>query len=389
MTVFDEQGRKVSRNHDFTSIKIRTGSAVDRPAQEPAVAVMLLKRRDEDDGEGVGDLRHTNSDKTRVEASKNMGAPGLTTSEQGHTHLVDLDERSGFTTWELMPGGELGHSHPYVIDAEGNLTVGEAEGHTHGLSVEARKGADGPKAGEPTMTPEEQAQLDAEKKRADEAESELKTQKALAAMSDDEKAHRATLEGDAIKAFDELETEARVEAVKAAKAKDSDKVVAYKARDGRTFYEGESDPLVVAEVKRGDALEARVEKAEDEAKLTVLKSRAKEELSHLPGDEKSKVAMLKAIDGIEDDEERKEALAALKAGNAHAAGAFKRHGASGGPTGSDASDVDPAGKFEAEVKKYAEAHKVSLSKARIDYGDTEEGRKLYREHAEANQTAGV
>lgn len=386
MTVYDpETGKKITRKHRFTGIKIRAGSAVDDPAQEPAVAVLLMKRKDEKVAGTVEvgvSVSKEAQNLIRVEAAKEMSAGALTTAENGHTHLLDLSDRTGFTSWELIPGGDLGHSHPYVIDAEGKLTVGEAEGHSHSLDVEARKqkaGDGNTTTGANTMTPEEQAALDAEKKKSENLEKDVAAYKALAEMSDDQKAHFEALgkkSQDDAEAFLKLDADAR--AVEVSKAKDG-KVVAYKAHDGRVFYEGESDPNLVAEVKRNDTLQVDLEKSRDASRVSTLKARVGAELETFPGEEDVRVDLLSAVDSIEDEAKRGKVTDALKAANGalKTGEVFKRRGTSGGEGGTDTPEGgNVEAQFEAGVKKYAEDHKVTAAKARIDFGQTERGVEL-------------
>lgn len=101
-------------------------SAVDRPAQEGARA-LLMKR---DNGGEVPD-----------EFSKRVW---LTTSTEGHAHLVDEQSfdgtlrEGGNTSWTQSEGEERGHSHPWLRDEDDNIIIGEADGHTHQV-IETRK----------------------------------------------------------------------------------------------------------------------------------------------------------------------------------------------------------------------------------------------------------
>lgn len=105
------------------AFKINEISAVDQPAQQGAKAV-LMKRHDD-----------SIEDEDLVVEKK----AALTTSEEGHAHIIYcLEESGGTTSYSKMPGDDkemCGHSHPYIVTDEGKVIIGEAEGHTH--TVEA------------------------------------------------------------------------------------------------------------------------------------------------------------------------------------------------------------------------------------------------------------
>lgn len=96
-------------------------SAVDYGAQAPALAV-LMKRRSNDD-----------------EVEKLVV---LTDSVDGHQHAVYLRswtfEEGGGETSESTSDGESGeHCHPFVVNVDGTLTIGEANGHVHTVDIAA------------------------------------------------------------------------------------------------------------------------------------------------------------------------------------------------------------------------------------------------------------
>lgn len=89
-------------------------SAVDRPAQ--AHATVAIMKRD-------------NTELAKLEVSM-----ALTTMTAGHSHLItmgggDYRRRAGSTDFTD------GHSHPWLMDEAGNITVGHALGHNHGIEV--------------------------------------------------------------------------------------------------------------------------------------------------------------------------------------------------------------------------------------------------------------
>ena len=93
-------------------------SAVDSPAQEGAGA-LIMKR---DAGKPV---------------EKKFW---LTDSVDGHSHLIneqDFEGRfrdGGDTSWSQSPGDDHGHSHPWIRNPDGTITIGEANGHSHEIA---------------------------------------------------------------------------------------------------------------------------------------------------------------------------------------------------------------------------------------------------------------
>lgn len=70
--------------------------------------------------------------------------PVLTSVEEGHQHAVDLssewsDGTTGETSWATAEGYDSGHSHTWIRNSDGSVTLSVNEGHTHtvaGLTVE-------------------------------------------------------------------------------------------------------------------------------------------------------------------------------------------------------------------------------------------------------------
>lgn len=101
-------------------------SAVDKAAQKPARAV-LIKRE--------GDVL------TFEEIAK-RGKAALTTAVDDHSHLVSLEDYEGFpvssgtTSWQTSNDKKgYGHSHPWIMTEEGDIIVGEVDGHTHTIDA--------------------------------------------------------------------------------------------------------------------------------------------------------------------------------------------------------------------------------------------------------------
>jgi len=138
--------------HRMKNFKITEISTVGRPAQEGA-DVLFVKRSDElptpRDGESAEQfVKRFMSDPAVVDKlepdqrgaaaaeqlgfDKNQANLVLTSDSSGHSHLLDLSENGGVTTHVRMKASdEMGHSHPWVRDSEGTITIGAALGHTH------------------------------------------------------------------------------------------------------------------------------------------------------------------------------------------------------------------------------------------------------------------
>ncbi|RLE20451.1 MAG: hypothetical protein DRJ50_10730 [Actinobacteria bacterium] len=371
MTVYDaETGEKITKKHRFTNFTIRKGSAVDRPAQEPAVAVLLMKHVDE--GTTTGNPNDDSVD-IRIAQAQKMVAAALTTADSGHTHLLDMNDPSGFTSWEQFGSEGEGHSHPFIVDG-GVATIGEIAGHSHQVEAQASKSAgDSTNPGElmPDRTPEEIAAAEKSAERLTALEAENKTLKATASMTDAQKAHHSTLTGDDATAFLEADAEKRTAIVEAAKAADA--IVYTSKRTGDVFHASD-DPRLVKMAKRDDEREVELAKTKADAEVEVYKRRTKEEIPHLTGEESTQVALLKAIDTIEDEDVRGKVLEIVKASDASVGAAFKRAGVNGQVDGDNADT-----KLNSMANAYAEKNSVTFEKAFSEVTKTAEGAKLLSE----------
>lgn len=111
-----------SKKRIMRRFRIDEISGVDRPAQKGARAV-IMKR---DSAESAEEL-------------VKRGAAALTTAVDDHTHLISLEDWEGFqvssgTTShhsESAKPNTYGHSHPWIMEEDGSIKIGEVEGHTH------------------------------------------------------------------------------------------------------------------------------------------------------------------------------------------------------------------------------------------------------------------
>jgi len=308
-------------------------SPVPKPAHRGAVAV-LMKRDGTDDEVKIPKAERAVDDDsaepvTKRRAFKYYDADGdtpvvMTSNVDGHAHLIGVRGRAGETTWQTSEDAESGHSHPWILafDGDGSMTlvIGESEGHSHEIENAAltaafaaamAKGAEPPDPEDDPMP----------KPKTDDvtAEDSLALARLILPMGDDERGYFETLDAPGKASFVQKSADDRKPLVKAwvekkaAEAIDADPVV-HTGRDG-TVYRKSADPAVVALAKSNDELAARLEKAEDDAVRARLEKRAGTELGSLPGTVDAKVELLKALDKIPDEAVRKQALAAVRAGN--------------------------------------------------------------------------
>lgn len=139
-------------------------SAVDKPAQEGATA--LIMKRDEEidkakkmpmpmDGESKADfMNRCMTDKgmqtdyedesarstAAMDAWKASCKKGVVEKSMrmlsdvdGHTHLLDDTSMDCHTSYEKSPEDEYGHSHPWIKNMDGSIVIGMSDGHTHEL----------------------------------------------------------------------------------------------------------------------------------------------------------------------------------------------------------------------------------------------------------------
>ena len=359
------------------TLKINEISAVDRPAQEGARA-MIMKRNDAPVEKLGGDLVDMLSGET-----------------DGHQHGIRFirgeDGSLGMLTQYAAGPHELmeTHDHQIVQNADGSFEMGVNHGHTHNLDMETIRAsalAFITKNDDPGVIWVEGDTLAALTKTAN------VVTKGETEMSDDNKAVLAALEKRAERAetinkmsgyvrkhFDGL-TEANqsifIEMTGAEQTADVTKAaegnaVVFKSVDGTEFTKSD-DPRLVQMAKDRDADRAELAKSNEAVAKADLTKRA-EALAHIPGDVETRVEMLKAIDGIPDVAKRDTALAALAAQDLALGAAFKAAGTSETVTGvnTDADELDVL------AKAYASENKVSEA---IAYGEvlkTAKGSELY------------
>lgn len=348
-------------------------SAVDRPAQTPARALLIKRRKDdtykerkpfdddeEDAEEGMG--------KSLADVVKDCSSRivVLTNATDGHTHAVWLysGEMGGETGYGKGPDDEESHSHPWSLDQSGNLTIGENNGHAHEvdsstiataimalLTKQAEGSEEKPSTGiegdgsmpndtKPDVKGPTQAEMDAMTKRAARFE-------AITKLSPIEREHFEKMDAAEQDSFIAKTAEERVTFIKA--LGDADPIV-YTSLDGDVFRKSH-DPLLVKMAKRADqnAKDLAAERAN--TRNNEYAKRAGEMIQNLPGDQKVHVAIVKALDTIEDEDVRKAATEAVIAGDKAMRAAFTTAGHGDGRVNKGAAGEMASDKLEQIAKR--------------------------------------
>lgn len=160
------------------------------------------------------------------------------------------------------------------------------------------------------------------RKQQEEVDDRIAAAELVAEMTDVEKAHYVTLEGTAKDEFLFMEKSQRAAVLR--DAQDQDPVV-YKAVDGTEYRKSAGEALIkMAKDRDNDRRELDdLKKAREEDRIAKM---AETELQHLPGELSTRIALIKSVESIQDETERANAMAALKAQNAQMEQAFREHG---------------------------------------------------------------
>lgn len=280
-------------------------------------------------------------------------APAMTAPTAGHQHLIwDVEEADGGTSYEVMPGSEYGHSHPFVRLADGSISIGEAAGHTHTVSTE-----------EATMADDINKQLLAAQ--ADVTKAEQRTA-AVLALPVEQFAYAKRLVGGELAAYLAKSATERAEAAKPV----------HVAKSGEVFYASD-DARLVSMAKAHDAMAEQVELAKA-ATATAEIAKAAAALPNVKGAD----LIAKAIHGgALTADERKSALADLAAVNASIALITQPIGKGGAPGPSSALEA-----YDAGLAAFAKSAGKSPDAVADDFLETPEGSRLYDAYA-AEQAA--
>ena len=370
------------RKRIMQEFRINEISSVDSPAQEGA-RVAIMKRaepRENNLPDGTYPLALNTAvleNVVRSEIQKGMGdlADLLTSEEEGHQHGISIGAYEGSVEIRVMysqgPEAEASHDHPVVRSPEGQYPLGVVAGHTHAIDQAAMSGAvlalvTKTEGGEPMTT-----QTDTQP-RVEELQAQLTRAHAVVALTGEERAHFEALPEEARTAFlskSADDRKAEIEAV--AKAEQDADPVVYTTADGVELRKSAGEAFI-ALAKSNDALRKEAVDLRAQREQTTLEKRAEAELSYLPGDVKVRAAMLKAIDGIEDEAQREAALGALKAQNEAMSKAFQTYGIGGQP-----EPGSPDDQLDKLAKVYAEKQGVTHEAAYAEVLKSAEGKALY------------
>lgn len=365
-------------------------SAVDRPAQEGARAVIMKRAAPQAD-----DSAENDDDEDLEDPEEEAGE---TPEEEKNEELADAKDkktkkrdfsaeqrRTMASSGAALPDGSFPIANASdlhnALKAQGRSSHSSSTVRAHIRSRAKALGLEGelPDSFDKSMDNDNNQQendmnetelkkaLAALQERNEELQAELDVAKSYGQLTDAQKAHFHTLrDGDDSAFLAKSHSERETILAKAAEANP----VVFTSEDGQAFRKND-DPRLIEMAKRSDAQAKLLKASAERDENATFAKRAGTELSKLPGDEATKVALLKAIDGIKDETIRKNAVALLKAGNEAISSAFMSKGSSQGVSGSATEQL------EALAKNYSETNKVPMDKARVDVLSTPAGEALY------------
>lgn len=444
----------MAKRRIMRAFKLNEISAVDAPAQAGARAV-ILKRDAEASAEDL----------------VKRGKAVLTTATEGHTHLVMLENFDGVpmssgqtSLQQRLDRPHEGHSHPWVMLEDGNVVIGEVDGHTHEPDVYSKaefaaamrkargkdgfampdgsfpvrnetdlknaiaafeKAADKPAAaahikrraealdlagqlpsdgelathiakstadpsaptnGDTTMADEDlKKQLEAANAKATQLSKSMAALLALGADGIDYVNKLGEQEREAF--LGKSEDEQKAEIAKAQEAAKDQNPVVYTASDG-TEYRKNDDQRLVSMAKQRDEDRKELEKQRRQNEDLEFAKRANAEFGKLAGEDRIKVAVLRAIEKgekIEDEKDREAAIAMLKGANEAVKLSEQVRGHGYGGSADD--DESPEAQLEKKAREYAEKHSLEFAQAYAKFIDTQEGRELYEKVVGGNGAA--
>ena len=318
---------KAEHKRTLRQLEIDEISLVKRAAHGAGTRIAIAKR----------------ADASPAEVAKR--APAMTDPTNGHQHLIwDVEEADGGTSYEVMPGAEYGHSHPFVRRADGSISIGEAAGHTHTVSTTE----------EATMADDINKQLLAAQ--ADVSKAEQRTA-AVLALPVEQFAFAKRLVGGELAAYLAKSATERAELAKPV----------HVAKSGEVFY-ATDDARLVSMAKAHDAMAEQVEVAKAAAATAEI-AKAAAALPNVKGAD----LIAKAIHGAAlTADERKSALADLAAVNATVAVITQPIGKGGAQGPSSALEA-----FDAGLATFAKAAGKAPDAIADQFMSTPEGQRLY------------
>lgn len=304
----------------------------------------------------------------------------LTSENDGHTHLINLDFGSGELTHGTTSWVD-DHVHPWVMGEDGQIIIGEARGdegvaHSHTIDTMSKSKETGMEDDATTAGTEETTDLEKATTERDTAVATADRLQKIVDLSAEHRAHYDTLAKEAQDEFLALDDAGRAKELQ--KATDANPVV-HTSPDG-TEYRKNDDPRLVKIAKERDEERETLAKERAELRKERMEKRAEKELPHMAGSVQVRAALLAKVDEIEDEDVRKAAMASLKAKDRQIAALMERHGHA-----EDAvhGDDTPMGKIQALTKARMEKHDETEAVAMDKVLQTAEGRDLHREYTES------
>lgn len=370
-----------------------------RPSENPCtqklqdltedLATWLGKAFVESDHDELADFIASHDNTTLAKFDDDGGVPVvMTSSEDGHAHLLHLSGRAGSTTWGKSEGEDSGHDHPFMLtlDQAGGFSVevGDSEGHSHVVDTVALNAAFAA-AALSKLQPEDHMPTKTQKTDEHKAtEDQLALARLFMGLNDSERLHLEGLDDLGKAAFVKLDTGGRTTAI--AKAAEADEIV-FTDSLGQDYRKSD-DPRLVALAKSAQEERVAAQKAREDLDQERLEKTASEELESLPGTPAQKAAVWKALQAIP-KEHREAAVKAVQAGNMAIAKGFASLGTGAVNDELELESNDAAGQLEAMAQKHAADNKVPLHKAYSEVTKTEDGRALYAEVQKATTNATV
>lgn len=371
-TTHEKSGRK-PRMRRVESLSLSEISFVDAPAQAPAVAAIAKNK----------------------EAVAKYGDPVQLATDvvDGHQHGIEVyrSEDGRFHCWirSATDSGGSDHTHSLIKNPDGSYSVTANSGHTHEIDQSALrdavaallscnpadaaaigKAAPDSKAAPGQLEgkmPNDQTTNDKDRVVA-ELEKRLALAEARAEMTDIEKAHFDALRGTARRdAFIEMSSDERAtEVAKSAERARAADPVEYTTSDGLEVRKS-AGAKIIAALKEIDVIKkANAQLVSDKIEAE-LKKRADDDLGNVAGSQGVRVALLKAVDSIENEEDRAGALAILKAANAAAKSDDQTIGLLAG--GDDVGGSGGEDRQSAESKLHKMAMDAVKKDPTVDYHD--------------------
>jgi hypothetical protein len=191
---------------------------------------------------------------------------------------------------------------------------------------------------------------------------------AFGAFSDAEKAYHATLSiADQESFIAKSSADRKQELEMAAKADP----IEYTAQDG-TEYRKSAGSALISMAKKLDDQAAALVKQEALTQQADLVKRASSDMGNIPGEEATKVALLRAVDGIQDEETRKAVSTLLAGCNSTGSMVTTTYGTQTTPAAKAEED-----QLDTMVKQYAADKNVDMAKAYEAVLSTAAGQALY------------